>query len=222
MSEPAERARRIVEVVPGVHRWWVSDDRIGGAQSDAYAIVAEGLVTLVDPLPIAPELLERLGEVEAIALTAANHQRSAWRFRRRFGAPVFAPEGVKVGLTPGDLEETPDIRFSGGDLLTCGLVAFHTPGPAEQMFTFWLERPRSVAFLSDLLTHSGHGTPRFVAAEYQTAPWRTRESVRWLRDHLPLEVLCFAHGPPIVQDGREALARALAHDDLGAPLHPQE
>jgi glyoxylase-like metal-dependent hydrolase (beta-lactamase superfamily II) len=192
----------------------VADPRIGGAESDAYAVVAEGKVTLVDPLPVDASALERLGEVEAIVLTAANHQRAAWRFRRTFGAPVFAPERVVVGYRSGDVEEVPDIRYRGGDLLTAGLVAFHTPGPALQMFTIWLEAAR-LAFVSDLLVHDGRTAPTFVASEYQDDPRRTRESVRWLADHLTAEALCFAHGPPIIGGGNEALRRALAEDAEG-------
>lgn len=211
MSEPRAVARQVVEVLPGVHRWWVEDDRIGGAQSDAYAIVRDGRVTLVDPLPVDPKALERLGEVEAIVLTAANHQRAAWRFRRTFGAPVFAPEGVVVGYRPGDVEEVPDIRYRGGDLLTAGVVAFHTPGPAIRMFSLWDDVTRTV-FLSDLLVRQGERPPTFVPSEYQDAPLRTRESVRWISEHLPAEVLCFAHGPPILRGGVETLRRALAED----------
>lgn len=215
MSEPSGHARKIIRVVPTVHRWRVHDDRIGGASSDAYAVVAEGRVTLIDPLPVDEEELRRLGRITSIVLTAANHQRSAWRYRRLFGAPVYAPEGPTVGPEPGQLEEEPDFRYSGGDALPNGLTAFHTPGPTEAMYALWLDRPRSVVFLSDILYHDGSGTPKFVASEYQDEPDRTRHSVRRLADHLPVEVLCFAHGPPICADGRQALERALAHDETG-------
>ncbi|MFO7155719.1 MAG: MBL fold metallo-hydrolase [Pseudomonadota bacterium] len=212
MTEPNAQARKIVRVVPTVHRWRVHDDRIGGEESDAYAVVRSGRVTLIDPLPVSESELRRLGQIEAIVLTAANHQRSAWRYRRLFGVPVFAPEGPTVGPVPGQLEEEPDYRYSGGDTLPGGLVAFHAPGPAEAMYALWLDSPRSVVFLSDLLWHDGSGLLRFFDSAYQDEPMRTRASVRRIADHLPLEVLCFAHGPPICENARQALERALAVD----------
>jgi len=212
MTEPNAQARKIVRVVPTVHRWRVHDDRIGGEESDAYAVVRSGRVTLIDPLPVRESELQRLGQIEAIVLTAANHQRSAWRYRRLLGVPVFAPEGPTVGTVPGQLEEEPDHRYSGGDSVPGGLVAFHAPGPTEAMYALWLDSPRSVVFLSDLLWHDGSGLPRFVNSAYQDEPMRTRASVRRIADHLPVEVLCFAHGPPICQGGRQALERALAVD----------
>jgi len=212
MTEPASQARRVTRIVPTVHRWRVADERIGGSESDAFAVVNEGFVTLIDPLPVAEDELRRLGKIKAIVLTAANHQRSAWRFRKAFQVPVFAPEGPAVSQAPGDLEEEPDHRYTGGELLPGGLSALHTPGPCEAMFTLWIDEPRSVVFLSDLLMHDGSGIPSFVPSEYQDEPDRTRVSVQRVLEQLPVEVLCFAHGPPIVYDGRAALRHALARD----------
>jgi glyoxylase-like metal-dependent hydrolase (beta-lactamase superfamily II) len=216
MSEPMQRAHRTVQVLPGIHRWSVKDDRIGGMESEAYAVVAEdGAVTLIDPLPIDEKALRKLGRVEAIVLTSGNHQRSAWHFRKLFSAPVWAPEEAY------GLEDTPDATYGAGANLPGGLVAYHTPGPALSMYALWLERPRSVIFLSDLLTHFDNGTPRFVDNEYQDAPERTRMSIRRILDHLPIEVLCFAHGRPILRDGATALRRALDEDtEAPAPSEP--
>jgi glyoxylase-like metal-dependent hydrolase (beta-lactamase superfamily II) len=211
MTEPKTRARKIVRVVPTVHRWQVHDDRIGGGPSEAYAVVSTGSVTLIDPLPVVEDELRRLGAVDAIVLTAANHQRAAWTLRTSLRVPVYAPDGPTVGLEPGQLEEEPDHRYSGGDALPGGLAAFHTPGPTEAMYALWL--PRGVIFLSDLLTHDGSGVPRFVDSAYQDEPHRTRASIRRIIDHLPVEVLCFAHGPPICSQGRLAMERALREDE---------
>ncbi len=215
MSEPREKAKRLVEVVPGIHHWTVSDDRIGGARSDAYAVVDEdGAVVLIDPLPIDEAALRRLGEVSAIVLTAGNHQRSAWRFRREFGAPGWAPGGAQ------GREEAPDFAYAGGATLPAGLISFHTPGPTEAMYTLWMQQhPRSVVFISDLLTHEGRGTPEFVPSEYQDDPLRTRHSVQRILDRLPVQTVCFAHGVPIVGVGAAALRRAL-DEDMEAPATP--
>src|SRR5213593_3184800 len=101
MSEPKSRARDIVTVAPGILNWHLKDERIGGARSDAHAVRRAGRTVLIDPLPLARSALERLGRVEAICLTGSCHQRSAWRHRKLFGAPVYAPKGAE------GLEETP-------------------------------------------------------------------------------------------------------------------
>ena len=187
-------------------RWHLHDDRIGGAESDAYAVVRDGHVVLIDPLPIDEAKLRALGTVEAIVLTAGNHQRSAWRFRKAFGAKVYAPEDAR------GLEEQPDYSYSGGDLLPGGLTAIHTPGPIESMHSLWLDKPASILFVSDILMHDGSGEPAFVPGEYQDDPVRTRASARRLLDDFPVDGLGFAHGPPIMHGARRALEAALAHD----------
>ncbi|RKH56824.1 MBL fold metallo-hydrolase [Corallococcus llansteffanensis] len=209
MSEPKAQAKKTVEVVPGVHHWTVADDRMGGSRSDAYAVVDEdGTVTLIDPLPIDEKALLKLGNLEAIVLTAGNHQRSAWRMRKAFGVPVWAPEGAQ------GLEEKPDFEYVAGNTLPGGLNTFQTPGPTEAMYTLWMQKsPHAVVFISDLLTREGHGTPKFVPGEYQDEPLRTRSSIQRILDHLPIETVCFAHGAPIAKDGAAALRRALEQDD---------
>ncbi len=220
MSEPHAAAHDVVEILPGIHRWWLSDDRIGGAEGDSYAFTEGRHVTLVDPHPVDAAALARLGDVEAIVVTAPCHQRAAWGFRRTFGAPVFAPEGAHVGSRAGDFEEVPDIRYAHGDVLTAGLVAVHAPGPDEEMYALWRDRG-GVLYLSDQLTHDGSGVPAFVPDAYQEAPSVTRASIAALRDALPVRVLCFGHGPPILERGHDALERALARDARGAERHPE-
>ena len=46
MSEPQAVAERAEEVAPGLWRWFLADERIGGHESDAYAIASEGGVVL--------------------------------------------------------------------------------------------------------------------------------------------------------------------------------
>jgi glyoxylase-like metal-dependent hydrolase (beta-lactamase superfamily II) len=215
MTEPSNEAKRLEPVAPNLWRWHVADDRIEGGESDAYALVKGGRVVLIDPLPIAPAVLAALGKVESIVLTAANHQRSAWRLRQTFGAKVYAPAGSR------GLDESPDHSYSGGDLLPGELMAFHAPGPTEAMHALWLERPTGVVFFSDLLTHERRRTPVFMPARYLDEPSRARASVRRILDDLPFEVACFAHGPPVVHDARRAVEAALDLDHEPLPTSPR-
>ena len=80
MSEPKTVAQTTTEILPGLHHFKILDDRIK-TQSDAYALVQAGRVVLIDPLPLDPARLARLGRVEAIVLGSPSHQRSAWRYR---------------------------------------------------------------------------------------------------------------------------------------------
>jgi glyoxylase-like metal-dependent hydrolase (beta-lactamase superfamily II) len=187
------------------------DDRIGGTDSEAFALMANGRAVLIDPLPLGYELLRSLGAIDAILLTAANHQRASWRLRRALGSPVLAPAGPSIGRQPGQLEEYPDRRYRDGDVLPGGLRALHAPGPAAATYALWQE-PLRALFLSDLLFRGRSPTPRFIDSSYQDDPARTRVSVRELARRLPARVLCFAHGPPILRRGRSALREALRRD----------
>ncbi|MEN8261799.1 MAG: MBL fold metallo-hydrolase [Pseudomonadota bacterium] len=201
MSEPKAIAPDAEEVVPGIWHWTVHDDRIDD-ESDAHAVVKAGRVTLIDPLRLGEESLRRLGTVEAICLTAACHQRSAWRYRKQFGAKVCAPKGTRL------MEEAPDVRYGAGDRLPGGLQAIHTPGPENAHYALWLSREPGVLFCPDLLMHTAEGELAFIPAEYHEDPAATRASVRHLLD-LPFSVLCFDHGRPITNDPHGALRQVL-------------
>jgi glyoxylase-like metal-dependent hydrolase (beta-lactamase superfamily II) len=204
MPEPKGTAKLIGVVVPRVYRWTMHDDRID-SQSDSYAVVDDGHIVLIDPLPMAIQDLTKLGTVQAIVLTASCHERSAWRYRREFKVPVHAPAGAV------DFEEDPDFWYDQGDHLAGNLIAIHTPGPTEAYYSFFLERDGGVVFCADLLTnYAGEGL-RFVADEYQDDPPRIRESVRHLLS-LSFRTLCPDHGDPITSGAKETISEALARD----------
>jgi glyoxylase-like metal-dependent hydrolase (beta-lactamase superfamily II) len=205
VSEPKATAKRVSKVAPGVWRWKVHDERID-FESDAYA-VSDGRrgVVLIDPLPLAEAALEKLGRVTAICLTAACHQRAAWRYRRAFRVPVYAPKGSRA------MEGRPDRRYREGDALPGRLRPVHTPGPERAHYALLREgRPR-VLFCADLVMRAGRGALAFIPAEYHDDPAATRTSVRTLLG-LRFSILCLSHGPPVTKDPHRALARALERD----------
>jgi len=202
MSEPRRKAKRIQEVVPGLWWWSVIDDRIGDTESDAHAVAGDGGTVLIDPLPLTPKPLRQLEPVAAICLTAACHQRSAWRYRKAFGVKVHAPQGSRA------MDEEPDAFYGAGEMLPGGLQAVHTPGPEWAHFAFWREQAPAVLFCPDLLMATGDGEVDFIPPQYHDDPQATRDSVRRLLD-LPFEVLCLDHGPPIRDDPHAALRRLL-------------
>lgn len=201
MSEPKEIAREIFEVAAGVWHWQVWDDRIG-ADSHAHALASPDGTVLIDPLPLAPEALGRLEPITATLLTAACHQRSAWRYRRSHGVAVYAPEATRP------MEEEPDFRYVAGQDLPGGIVAVHTPGPEWAHYAFWREAAPSVVFCADLIMREDDHAPAFVPPEYHEDPKATRESLRRLLE-LPFMLFCMAHGMPITADRRERLQNLL-------------
>jgi len=207
MSEPKAVAKKLEEIVPGVYRYKVMDDRIE-AESDAYALVERGRAVLVDPLPLAESALKCLGRVEAIVLSASCHQRSAWRYRRKLGTKVYAPSGA------ANLAEKPDATYRPGSRLPGGLRAIHAPGPTDAHYAFRTGRGKGIVFCGDLLKNFPGEGMGFISSEYQDDPARTRRSVRKLLD-LRFRVLCFSHGAPVSYRVRRALVDLLRKDRAG-------
>lgn len=201
MSEPKTVAETLEEVVPGVWRWHVLDERID-SESDAHAVTDQGGTVLIDPLPLREAALRRLEPIVAICLTAACHQRAAWRYRRAYSVKVYAPEGCRA------MGEEPDVRYRAGEKLPGGLKAIHTPGPELVHYAFCRERSPAVLFCPDLIMRDADGALTFIPAEYHDDPAATRDSVRRLLD-LPFDILCLDHGAPITADPHAALRTLL-------------
>jgi glyoxylase-like metal-dependent hydrolase (beta-lactamase superfamily II) len=204
MPPPRGTAKPAGEVVPGVHRFTMHDNRID-SESDCYVIVRNGRTVLIDPLPMHSRDLKKLGKVEAICLTASCHERAASRYRRRFKVPVYAPKGAI------DFDAKPTRRYRPGDRLPGGLQPIHSPGPTDAHYSFLLRRNGGAVFCADLLTNTKGRGLAFVADEYQDDPKLTRSSARRLLP-LPFKVLCPNHGNPIKTGAKKAMRQALAKD----------
>jgi glyoxylase-like metal-dependent hydrolase (beta-lactamase superfamily II) len=202
MSEPSTIAETLEEVVPGVWRWHVLDDRID-FESDAHAVSEGAGTVLIDPLPLRDEALKALQPIVAICLTAACHQRSAWRYRRTYGAKVYAPEASR------EMDEEPDVRYGDGQMLPGGLKAIHTPGPDQAHYAFLRAGTPAVLFCPDLVMRGSDGELTFIPAEYHEDPAATHESLRRLLD-LPFQILCMDHGAPITTNPQAAVREVLA------------
>jgi glyoxylase-like metal-dependent hydrolase (beta-lactamase superfamily II) len=192
-------------VVPGVWRFTMHDDRID-SESDGYVVVAKGRAVLIDPLPMKPRDLKKLGTVEAICLTASCHERAARQYQDRFNVPVYAPRRAVDFV-----ETTPDRWYGPGARLPGGLKAVHSPGPTDAHYSLYLRTGGGVVFCADLLTHDEGEGLDFVPGEYQDDPKGTRTSVRRLLT-LPFRVLCPNHGAPVTIGAKKAIRQALARD----------
>jgi glyoxylase-like metal-dependent hydrolase (beta-lactamase superfamily II) len=203
VSEPRTSAEDLHEVVPGVRRWTIHDERIG-FRSDAYAVASAGGAVLIDPLPLGHGALASIGPVAAICLTGGQHQRSAWRFRSELRMPVYAPEGDRP------TEEAPDARYGPGVALPGGLSAIRTPGPLGAAHALLLDRGAGggVLFVGDLLLRVGGGPLALPPDRHLADPALARATVRSLLD-LPTGAICPAHGEPVVGTVRAAILEAL-------------
>lgn len=206
MSEPDGEAEDISIILaagnaaPTVWHWQLQDERIGG-ESHAYAVSGPRGSVLIDPLPLAEAALQRLVPVQAICLTAACHQRSAWRYRRRFGVPVHGPAGSRP------MDEKPDRLYRAGRFLPGRLQAIATPGPDPAHHAFLWHGPRRVLFCGDLLMRDGEGPLERVPEAYHDCPQDSRRSLHHLLA-LDFDILCLAHGAPLGTAPKTAL-RAL-------------
>ena len=203
MSEPKTVARSMTEILPGLYHYTIDDERIK-TRSDAYAVAADGRVVLIDPVPLDPAQLGRLGAVEAIVLGTPSHQRAAWSLRRAHRARVYAPLG-STGL-----DEKPDVTFQAGDPLPLGLKPLHAPGPAASHHAFFVAGKPGALLCTDLL-HAGSGGVEFLPDKYMGDPGMARESARRLLE-VEFDLLAFGHGDPIMASARKALADAVRKD----------
>ena len=197
MTEPVEVAERAEQVVDEVWHWRIANRNIGGATSSCQLMEHGGQVVLIDPVQLADAAWVDMPAPQAIVLTAKVHQRSAWHYRTRFGAEVWAP----AGTNPTD--EQPDHLYGEGDQLPAGLQPLRTPGPEQIHFCLLSDHNPGVLFCSDLLSMR-NGRLEFVPLEYHDDPAGTRRSVEGLLDE-PFSVLCLAHGAPITDRPKHAI-----------------
>lgn len=204
MSRPRASACTVQEIVPGVLRWTVHDERID-YRSDAYAVTGDSGSVLIDPLPLEGRLLETLMPVTSIVLTAGCHQRAAWELRRAVEAPVWAPPGAR------GVEERPDGELGRGVDLPLGLWAIGVTGPTNPhaALGYVAGDGRRVLFAGDLVMELPGGAWSLVPEEHHEDVEATRRSVRALAS-AEWSVLCPAHGNPVLQGACRALQGAAA------------
>ena len=186
----------IEEIRPGLKRWagpHPEFDPVEGDLDASYTDVASALfhaddaLVFVDPL-VPDELWPQLdrevaasGKPVVVLTTIYFHERNREDVARRYGGRL------------------------GGEV--AGIRAFSAERADE--VAYWLERPRAVVF-GDAVLGDGAGGLRIT-------PWarnaegleKTRRALLPLLD-LPVEVVLPAHGDPVLANGHEALARALA------------
>jgi glyoxylase-like metal-dependent hydrolase (beta-lactamase superfamily II) len=186
----------IEEIRPGLKRWAHPHPEFDPTEADldaSYTDVASALLHGDDALvfldPLVPDELwpdldaevKESGKPVVVLTTIFFHERNREDVARRYGGRVG---GDVAGVRPFSAERADEVAY-------------------------WLERPRAVVFGDAVLGDQNGGL--------RITPWsrspegleQTRQALLPLLD-LPVEVVLPAHGDPVLENGHEALARALA------------
>lgn len=203
MAEPTTQADTIHRPLPWLAHWTIADERLDGHRSDAYAVTTPDGVAVIDALPLTPAARAGLTDVCAVFMTHGNHQRSAWRFRRELGVPVYAPSDVR------GLDEEPDVLVDEETPLPGGLRAIRASGFEQACYLAYAHADGTQAvFCGDLICRDPGGPYRFPVQAGYFDPEGGLADARRLFELDPT-VVCAAHAEPALGGGRDVLAGAI-------------
>ena len=198
----------VQELRPGLWRWaashpeWDHAENWGPEVGSVYAELPDSLV-VVDPLiPVGEEErfwsaldrdVEQLGLPVHVLLTVHWHERSVATVLDRYKATLWRPE--ERGELPA------------------GVHAEVVKGSDWVEALFFLE-PHRALVAGDLLIGVGGGVELpvrwFPKGEHDWAEQQLKPELRERLGVLPVELVVVSHGEPVLEDGAEALLRALA------------
>ena len=151
---------------------------------------------LIDPVRLEEQAIERMaGEdgVVAVLLTNGNHLRGSLYEKERLDVPIYAPEGAQ-------LEVPADYLVKDGELIFQTLKAIGLPGGGSGETAYLAP---DVLVIGDALTNLDG--LQILPDKYCKNFTLLLESLRVLRS-LSFDIVCFAHGLPIVGKAREKVA----------------
>jgi glyoxylase-like metal-dependent hydrolase (beta-lactamase superfamily II) len=198
----------VQELRPGLWRWtalhpeWEHAENWGPEVGSVYAELPDSLV-MVDPLIPADEEetfwaaldrdVERLGLPVHVLLTIHWHERSVATVLDRYKATLWRPE-------------------EKGELPT-GVHAEVVRGSDWVEALFFLE-PHRALVAGDLLVGADGGVQLpihwFPKGEREWAEQNLKPELRERLSALPVELVIVSHGEPVLENGADALRRALA------------
>jgi hypothetical protein len=192
------------EVAPGIWHWVEKHPSIKIPVS-SYYLPAERVV--IDPIVPSEGLdfFEERGAPTDVLLTNRHHYRSSGEFAERFGGTVRCVREGMHEFTHGELVEP----FDFGDELPGGIVAHRVGAICPDETALHIPACEALA-VADGAVRMKPGDPLvFVPDAYMDDPEETKaglvESYRRLAE-LDFRHLLLAHGGPVVDTGRDALA----------------
>ncbi|HEX6714083.1 MAG TPA: hypothetical protein VF066_11880 [Thermoleophilaceae bacterium] len=199
------------EILPGVYHWTARHPKIVATVS-SYYIAESG--TVLDPMVPPEDGLDWFGDehqVHNIALTNRHHDRQAGEYCAAFElGPVLVPEPGLHEFEGKDLEVRP---YVPGEEIVPGIVVHEVGAICPDDMALEIRSAGALA-LADGLVHV-RGRVRFVSDNLMdNAPETKRGLVASLEELLDVDfdTLLFAHGDPIVGDGKQTLRDFLATD----------
>ena len=150
---------------------------------------------LIDPVRLEEQAIERMvgdDRVGAVLLTSGNHLRSSLYEKERLDIPIYSPEDAHQDVPA-------DYLVKDGELLFRTLKTIGLPGGGSG--TAYLAP--DVLVIGDALTNLDG--IQILPARYCQNVTLLVESLRVLRS-LNFDIMCFAHGLPIVGKAREKVA----------------
>jgi hypothetical protein len=196
----------VQEIAPGIVHWRAYHEGIRSLVSSYMA--AEGGVVL-DPMPPREgfgALAEQYGEPQIVILTNRHHFRHAAELQERFAVPVFCHE-LGMHNFRGSQGVQP---FAFGDRLPGGAVAYEVGALTPEETAIWFPAERALAFADSVVRMPPDVSLGFVPDELMgNDPERVKDGLREAFGRLveldPAHLL-LAHGLPVVDRGRDALA----------------
>jgi hypothetical protein len=193
-------AEAIHEVAPGVLHW-TARHPTAGIESASHLLTREGV--LIDPIAPA-EGLEWFDDrgVERILLTNRHHTRSAFDIQDRLGVPILAPAPGMHDL-PADRVQP----YEHGSEVIAGIHAHGISETWPDETALAVPAHAAVVIADGVHDYDGLGffPDNLLGDDPEAEKQRLRDGFLRLIEAVEFEHLLFAHGTPIIGDGRERL-----------------
>jgi glyoxylase-like metal-dependent hydrolase (beta-lactamase superfamily II) len=197
----------MLEISPGVWHWTALHPGIG-AEVSSYFLSEERV--LIDPL-IPAEGLSWFAEArpEHALLTSRHHDRQAWQFRAEFGCRIHCGADARAELRGRGPVEV----FAFGDRLPGDVTAMEVGAIFPEETAFHIPRHRALACGDGVIRAGARPGLRFVPDQYMEDPAETKTALRRAYRallELDFDTLLLAHGDPMIDAGKAALAGFVA------------
>jgi hypothetical protein len=198
------------EIADGIVHWTTFHDGIGSEVSSYFVAPAGALIDPREPEE-GVDAIAAYGEPERVVLTNRHHLRHAARFRDAFGCTITAHEAGMHAFADGAPEVHP---FAFGDEVAPGVVALEVGAITPEETCLRVDHGGGALAFADGLVHFG-GSVGFVpdsllGDDPEAVKDGLRTAVARLVEQERVSHLLFAHGEPVVGEGRAALERFLA------------
>lgn len=195
------------EIAPGIFHWTAFHENIRMRVSSYYVEPAGAVID-----PMLPEdgldVFEGREPPRQALLTTRHHYRACAEFAERY-------DGLVVSCSHAGLHEFEDTDrdvqgFGDGDEVAPGIVVAATNGISPDDVTLLIDHGGGALSFGDGLVQFD-GTVGFVPDEYMDEPPKTKEALvnayrGLLERDFAFEHLLFAHGEPLIGNGRAALS----------------